>query len=158
MAGLTGTDLEGYELLEGMRTEDLAAMAACGKRVEVAAGETLFRQGEAANAFCLLEAGRVVVMLESPGGETANVLAVGRREPFGWSSVIAPRVYTGGAQALDRSQILWFDATALLKVFEQRTDLGYRFMARLAAIIAKRLKEHWVDLCARTNTRRTLSS
>ncbi len=158
MTPLTGTDLEGYELLTGLPMEDLNAMAACGKRIEVATGETIFRQGDVANLFCLLEEGKVTVMLESPGGETANVLAVRRREPFGWSSVIEPRTYTGGAQAIDRSQVLRFDATALLAVFEKRPMLGYRIMSRLAAIIARRLKEHWVDLCARTNTKRSLSS
>lgn len=157
MKALTGTDLEGYDLLAGLPAEDLAAMAACGTRIEVPAGETLFRQGDKADFFCLLEEGKVVVVLESPGGETANVLSVKRREPFGWSSVIEPRTYTGGAQAIDRSLVLRFDASALLSVFEKRPMLGYRVMSRLAAIIAHRLREHWIDLCARTNTKRTLA-
>ncbi len=152
MDTLTGTDLEGYELLAGLPMEDLEAMAACAQRVEVRGGEPLFRQGERAVHFFLVEEGRVVVQMESPGGEAANVLAVRRREPFGWSGVVEPRFYTGSGQAVDRSLVIRFDADRLLDVFEKRPVLGYRFMSRLASLVATRLREHWVEICSRTRS------
>ncbi len=152
MGTLTGTDLEGYELLAGLPMEDLEAMAGCAERVEVRSGEALFQQGERARHFFLVEEGRVVVQMDSPGGEAANVLAVRRREPFGWSGVVEPRFYTGSAQAVDRSLVIRFDADRLLDVFDKRSQLGYRFMSRLASLVATRLKEHWVEICSRTRT------
>lgn len=152
MGELTGTDLEGYELLAGFAIEDLDSMAACAERVEVHSGEPIFRQGERAIHFFLVEEGRVVIQMESPGGEAANVLAVRRREPFGWSGVVEPRFYTGSAQAVDRSLVIRFDTGRLLDVFEKRPLLGYRFMSRLASLVATRLREHWLEICSRTRS------
>ncbi len=155
MTELTGTDLEGYELLAGLPVEDLNAMAACGERKEVPSGDFLFRQGERASGFFLVEEGRVVVLMESPGGEAANVLGVRRREAFGWSGIVEPRVYTGAAQAVDRTLVIRFDTDALLRVFEARPILGYRVMSRLASLVAMRLREHWIEICSRTRAWKT---
>lgn len=152
MGALTGTDLEGYDLLAGLPMEDLDAMAACAERIEVKSGEAIFQQGEAAKHFFLVEEGRVVVQVDSPGGEAANVLAVRRRDVFGWSGVVEPREFRGSGRAVDRSLIIRFDADRLLDVFEKRPMLGYRFMSRLASIVAARLREHWVEICNRTRT------
>lgn len=152
MPALTGTDLEGYDLLAGLPIEDLNAMAACAERREVLSGEFLFRQGERASGFFLVEEGRVVVLMESPGGEVANVLGVRRREAFGWSGIVEPRVYTGSAQVVDRILVIRFDADALLAVFESRPLLGYRVMSKLASLVATRLREHWIEICNRTKT------
>lgn len=152
MPALTGTDLVGYELLAGLPIEDLNAMAACGERMEAHSGDFLFRQGERAAGFFLVEEGRIVVLMESPGGEAANVLGVRRREAFGWSGIVEPRVYTGSAQAVDRSLVIRFDSDALLRVFEARPTLGYRVMSRLASLVALRLREHWIEICSRTRS------
>src|SRR5262245_23672974 len=74
-----------YPLLRGLEPQHLGRLAESAMRMHYEAGEFIFREGDPANRFYLIEQGRV--SLESHPGEEAAVAVqvLGSGDALGWS-------------------------------------------------------------------------
>jgi CRP/FNR family cyclic AMP-dependent transcriptional regulator len=111
----------------------------CAKNVVFAEGEYLFHEGEAAEQFYLVRAGRVALEVAAPGRGAITFQTLSEGEIVGVSWLIPPYRWLFSAKALERVRAISMDANCLRQKCEADHDLGYEMMKRFMPILLERL-------------------
>ena len=102
------------------------------------AGAFLAHEGEAANRFFVLRAGRVALEIESPTGPLV-VETLGSGDLVGWSWIFPPHRWVYDVEVVERAHVVAIDAACLRDKCETDNAFGYRVMQRFAQVVAERL-------------------
>jgi CRP/FNR family transcriptional regulator, cyclic AMP receptor protein len=136
-AGMTKTTVESmatrvalHPFLAGMSRRHLALLAACALAVQFKKGQVIFREGEPANRFYLIETGKVI--LESSGGLTDPRL--------GWSWMFPPHTWNFTARAAEPITAIFFDGAILREYCEKDHSFGYEFLKRMSLVMYRRMQ------------------
>jgi CRP/FNR family cyclic AMP-dependent transcriptional regulator len=129
---------------EGMPEDEIALIAGCGRNVRFDAGETIFRQGDAADTFFVVRHGTVAVgNFVPPRGELViETLEAG--DVLGWSWLFPPYRSHFDARALSTVRATQFDGSCLRDKCAADPVLGYDLMSRFAQVLIERLQ--WTRL------------
>ena len=116
-------------LFEDLEETDLATIAADLKTVELQDGRWLYRQGEEADRFFLVQNGQVALFRQSLGGRESIVAILGENELFAEDlvSLDDPR-YDLHARAIDDATVISFESAALRKLIHGSTGLCLRLL------------------------------
>jgi len=128
-----------HPFLSGMRTSHLKVLADCAKLLRFRTGEMVFRAGEPANGFYLIESGEVAI--DAPGKKkpvTIDELSAG--EPLGWSWIFDPARWQYDARATAPTTTLFFDAAVLRKHRGDDETFGHELFSRMSAVMVRRLQ------------------
>ena len=128
----------------GMAEDEVALIAGCGRNVHFREGETIFRQGDAADTFFVVRHGTVAVgNFVPPRGELViETLEAG--DLLGWSWVFPPYRSHFDARALSAVRATQFDGACLRDKCTADPVLGYDLMSRFAQVLIERLQ--WTRL------------
>jgi CRP-like cAMP-binding protein len=129
-----------YTFFDGMRPEHLAMLAEGATVGQFNAGEILFREGEPANKFYLIESGNILLEAHEPAGDTALVQTLAAGEVLGWSWLFPPFVWHFQARAVAPSSVIILNGAHLLVSAERDHDFGYELMKRVAQVVIRRLQ------------------
>ena len=138
--GVQPSALDVGELFHGIAPRCIEALVALAKRETHELGSVLYRPGDPAEDFFVLEAGRVEFLIgrddrTSPGG-----FMLKKGEVFGWAALLDGQpARIASARCLERSQLLRVNGRAALRVLEGEPAAGFEVMRRLAALIARYL-------------------
>jgi CRP-like cAMP-binding protein len=99
-------------------------------------GDILFKQGDPAHNFYLLEEGEIR-LTTGDGGSIGFTMSEG--DAFGWSSVAGRDVYTATAECKLPSKLIKIETDKLDKIFEKYPTSGLIFFRRLAKLLGERL-------------------
>ena len=135
------SDLSATAFFSGMSPTHVKLLAACANRTHSAAGDFIFRQGETANRFYLIEAG--TVQLEAfarPGGRTIVVDTLGPGRLLGWSWLFEPYEWQFTARALSETSAIFFYGTVLREYCANDPSLGFELFQRMSRVMVKRLQ------------------
>lgn len=138
--------LEEHEFFRGVDTAALDFIAGCGRNVRFSAGEFIFREGEPADRFYILRAGRVALETHAPDRGTLVVDTVGEGEILGVSWLYPPYRWQFDARALELTRAVSLDATCVRDKCEQDPRLGYELMKRVAGVLRRRMQSARVRL------------
>jgi CRP/FNR family transcriptional regulator, cyclic AMP receptor protein len=129
-----------HPFLAGLNRKDLALLADCAMVVRFAPGQIIFREGENANRFYLIESGRVA--LESTGAPagTVEIETVQAGELLGWSWMFPPYAWHFTARAIEPTVAIFFYGTILRDYCERNHSLGYELFKRMSAVMVNRLQ------------------
>jgi CRP-like cAMP-binding protein len=129
---------------EGMAEDEIALIAGCGRNVHFDAGETIFRQGDAADTFFVIRHGTVAVgNFVPPRGELViETLEAG--DILGWSWLFPPYRAHFDARTLTSVRATQFDGACLRDKCAADPALGYDLMSRFAQVLIERLQ--WTRL------------
>jgi len=132
-----------HPFLDGMSELHLRILAENATKTHFAPGEIIFRQGESANRFYLIEHGEVALQTHAAGRLT-TVQTIGPGEALGWSWLFPPHHWLCDARAQKESWAISMDALSvyvpgLLEKSEVDTALGYELMKRVAKTVVHRL-------------------
>jgi CRP/FNR family transcriptional regulator, cyclic AMP receptor protein len=123
----------------GMTDEHFAKLAAGATEVEFQSGATIFKEGQAADRFFLIESGEVALAIHTPMRDhVLETLEPG--EVFGWSWLFSPYRWSFDARAASVVNAVVFDGAYLRKESQDDCDLGREMMSRFAEVIADRLQ------------------
>jgi toluene monooxygenase system ferredoxin subunit len=128
------------ELFNGLDASLLARLAALAKRESHEAGALLYRPGDPAEDFYVLDSGRVEFLVgrgerTAPGG-----FMLKKGEVFGWAALLDGYPYRiASARCLENSSVLRINGKSALAALEQDPGAGFVVMRRLAALIARYL-------------------
>jgi len=136
--------LEGFELLAGLPQAALQRIAGLAVERSYGQGETLFTEGAPADALYLILRGKVSLEKRVQLGRTgtarqATIDVAGPWKAIGWSSLVAPYVYTSSGVCVDPALALVVPGPELRELMEELPAAGYQLMARAASIIRARL-------------------
>ena len=132
--------IAGHPFLRDLRPAHLRLLADSAMRVRFEKDELIFREGDPANRFYLIEQGRV--SLESHRRDEAPVAVqiIGPGEVLGWSWLFPPFAWHLRARALEPTRAVVLDGAHLLIAAERNRDFGYELMKRVAQVLIQRLQ------------------
>jgi len=129
-----------HPFLEGMTPEHLEIMAACAMQTQFEESQLIFREGDSANRFYLIQEGRVVLETEVKERGIIPIQIIGPGDVLGWSWLFPPYYWQFDARALESTKAVYFYGNRLREYCKQDHDVGYELMKRMAAVIEKRLQ------------------
>ena len=132
-------------LLDGLSEEILHVLSSAAMRTHFRAGQLIFRQGEEANRFFLVEKGKVS-LVDEENGEPCRFGVLGPKEVLGWSWLFPPHHWRFTARAITEVNAIFFYATPLREACEKNHDLGYELMKRFSSIMVQRLQKSRAEL------------
>lgn len=148
----------------GLETGEVRKIVQAARKVGAAAGEFHFLQGERSRYVFLLLRGRVKLAQTTPEGDQVTARLVGPGEIFGWVPLWGVRTYPTSAEALEASEALRWDETALGRLLlelpmlalntlhligEELHELRVRFLELATARVEQRLARTLLRLAAR---------
>lgn len=129
-----------HPFLIGMSEQHLRLLADCAIRTHFEAEKIIFREGETANRFYLIEQGEVV--LEAASGENPAVAIETLRdgELLGWSWLFPPYVWHFTARTSAPTAAIFFYGTVLRESCEKDPTLGFELFKRMSEVMTRRLQ------------------
>jgi CRP/FNR family transcriptional regulator, cyclic AMP receptor protein len=129
-----------HPFLAGMNHTQLALLTDCAIPVNFEKGQIIFREGEMANRFYLIESGKVVLELTRGLGPPVVIDTIGAGDLLGWSWMFPPYVWHFTARAVEPTEVIFFYGTILREYCERDPSLGYELFKRMSAVMVKRLQ------------------
>jgi toluene monooxygenase system ferredoxin subunit len=126
------------ELFNGIAGATLEALARLGREEKYAVGEVLYKPGDPAEDFFVLESGRIDFQVVR--GERANPAGfmLNRGEVFGWAALLEGHPHRiASALALEDSVLLRVSGKQALGILEADPASGFVVMRRLSSLIAR---------------------
>jgi CRP/FNR family transcriptional regulator, cyclic AMP receptor protein len=129
---------------EGLPEDEIALIAGCGRNVRFDAGETIFREGDAADTFYVVRHGTVAIgNFVPPRGELV-IETLESGDLLGWSWLFPPYRSHFDARALSTVRATQFDGACLRDKCAADPVLGRDLMSRFAQVLIERLQ--WTRL------------
>jgi CRP-like cAMP-binding protein len=128
-----------YSYFAGVDNESLKAVASIADEALIAAGHTLFKEGDPARALYIVTNGQVDLHLTLGSGKEVVVDHAVPGDLMGWSVFVEPHLMRATATARKESKVIAIQATKLRDLCEKDTKLGVRLATQVAAALARRL-------------------
>lgn len=129
----------------GMGTSHIRLLADCAMCSQFTAGQVIFRKGETANRFYLIERGKVALE-SSAGDEVVKIDEIGAGDLLGWSWIFPPYVWHFDARAIEPTTAIFFYGTILREYCDADPALGYELFKRMSEVMMRRLQAARVKL------------
>jgi CRP/FNR family transcriptional regulator, cyclic AMP receptor protein len=129
-----------HPFLVGMNRRQVALLTDCAMAVQFKKGQVIFREGEPANRFYLIETGKVI--LESSGGlgDPVVIDKIGAGDLLGWSWMFPPYTWHFTARAVEPTTAIFFCGTILREYCEKDHLLGYELLKRMTVVMNRRMQ------------------
>ncbi len=129
-----------HPFFAGLNPEFVALMVGCASNVVFKAGTYILKEGDPANTFYLIRAGKVAVEVVAPQHKPIIVSTLEVGELLGWSWLMPPFQWKFHARAVSDVRAIALDGKCLRTKCEENHDLGYEVLKRFAQIIEERLE------------------
>lgn len=129
-----------HPFLLGLSEHHIRLLTDCAMLTRFQPDQKIFRTGETANRFYLLEEGTVVmeaVTMDETPVQIDIVLAGGL---LGWSWLFPPYLWHFDARATEPTTAIFFYGTVLREYCERDPSLGYELFKRMSEVMIKRLQ------------------
>ena len=128
------------ELFNGLEQSILEKLAALASRENYQAGAMLYRPGDPAEDFFVLESGRVEFLIGRGDHTAPGGFMLKKGEVFGWAALLdGYPARIASARCLEAAALLRINGRAALAVLEKDPRAGLVVMRRLAGLIARYL-------------------
>jgi len=129
--------------LENKDIEKIVGLPSC-RIVAYTDGATIFKEGEEASEFFILEEGKVSLIIgiradESGGEQQTEWRTITRGGIFGWTALIPPHIRIGAAVSRGASKVVCINGRELRMLFDNDTQVGYEVMKSLVRVIGSRV-------------------
>jgi len=132
------TILRRSELFSGLSEATLGHLEAMANRQELAAGEFLFRQGEARRALYLIIDGRVDIYRDAEEG-SERVIILGPGDTTGEGSLLQTSQHSVNARTLTPTVIVWWERDRLLDKLGEDGREAIDVLTRVTLTLQRRL-------------------
>jgi len=129
-----------HPFLAGMNRSQVALLTDCAMAVHFEKGQIIFREGEMANRFYLIETGKIVLESSERLGNLVIIDTIGHGDLLGWSWMFPPYTWRLTARAVEPTSAIFFYGTILREYCERDCSLGYQLFKRMAPVMIKRMQ------------------
>jgi CRP/FNR family transcriptional regulator, cyclic AMP receptor protein len=140
--------IQGHPFLRGLVPEHRSVVMLGAEEKAFGAGEIVFREGQPANRFYLIQEGRLTLETHVPGRGDIEIVSAGPGQVLGWSWLVPPYVWHFQARALEPAKAMVLNGGHLLVASEQDHYLGYELMKNISKLILDVLlvaHQRWLD-------------
>src|SRR6185369_2369959 len=117
--------------LNGLSSKHLQTLADNAMQSHFDTGEWIFREGDPANRFYLIQQGQVALESSPKDRPAVRIQTIGAGDLLGWSWLFPPYYWHFDARALEPSSAIFFYGTRLREECERDHDFGYEIMKRM---------------------------
>jgi CRP-like cAMP-binding protein len=129
-----------HPFLRDLSQQHVEAVLAGATEIEFDAGESIFREGEPANRFYLIEAGEVELECGAAGCGTVRLETIHAGDALGWAWLFPGFAWHFQARAVQPTRVICCNGAHLLVQAEEDHDFGYELMKRVSQIVIHRLQ------------------
>lgn len=140
-----------HPFLKDLSDINFQALVDSAMQMEFAPGQIIFREGDLANRFYLIQSGKVVLETDEKDRQPTVIDTIGANDALGWSWLFPPFYWHFTARASEPTRAIFFYGTRLREQCEENHELGYELMRRMAAVVTKRLQATRRELLKFTN-------
>lgn len=128
------------QLFSDLPWPDIEALAAYVQCYRVAAGVTIFREGEPGSYMCLLVRGRIDIVKSDQEGRRHRMLTILRGKTVGEMSIIDGEPRSATCIAAEESVLLLLTKENYNRIIEKRPSVAVHILAKLAKLMSQRLR------------------
>ena len=147
--------LREIELFEGVDLVVMNEIAGICSEEIYSRDTILFERGEQAKCLYILLEGTVNLVIRNGGSITYNLSETG--DVFGWSSMLENGKYTASGICATDLKVVKIEKDKLNRIFQNRPEIGFKVLRRLAGVISRRLSNAYRDLLSARSTDTTAS-
>jgi CRP-like cAMP-binding protein len=140
--------LSSVPLFAGIPEPDLAELSSLLRRREFAAGEVLWREGDAASGMTLIVDGQVALSLSLPGERTVEIRRAGKAELLGEVPLIDGGTHLATAQAIEPTTLLFLRRSDFAGLVSRQHSTAFAIKRRIAVVACARLRTQLAALAA----------
>lgn len=126
--------------LDQMEARHLKIMAESAMQSSFDAGESVFREGDVANRFYLIQEGSVALESRSRGRDPIHIQTIGEGDVLGWSWLFPPYLWHFDARAIDPVKVVFIYGSRLREHCEEDHEFGYELVKRMSEVMMRRLQ------------------
>jgi CRP/FNR family cyclic AMP-dependent transcriptional regulator len=123
-----------------LKPAHIQALQANAMRMTYEAGGFIFREGDPANRFYLIETGKVSLESHRQDEAPRRIDTIGAGDVLGWSWLFPPYYWHFDARAIEPTTAIFFYGTRLREHCEEDHEFGFELMKRVTAVVIKRLQ------------------
>ena len=127
-------------LFDQLLPGDFAAAAGYFALSSMAAGEVIFREGDAGNFMCLIVAGQVAVRKADGDGRELDIAVLRKGRTFGEMAVLDGERRSASCVAASDCQLLSLGKDALEKMINDVPKIAAKVIRALAITLSRRLR------------------
>jgi CRP/FNR family cyclic AMP-dependent transcriptional regulator len=129
-----------HPFLAGMSAHQLEMLARYATKKQFNADEMIFRAGEPARGFYLVESGMIALegSVMDHGPIATDIVRAG--EPLGWSWVFQPYRWHFDARAIEATTVIFFDGDSLRQHYNEDLTFAHDLFKRMCEVMARRLQ------------------
>ena len=147
--------LKEIELFEGVDFEVMNEIAGICSEESYSKDTVLFEKDEQAKCLYFLLEGTLYLVIKNGGSITYNLSEPG--DVFGWSSMLENGKYTASGICATDLKVVKIERDKLNRIFQNRPEVGFKVLQRLAGVISRRLSNAYRDLFSARSTDTTPS-
>jgi CRP-like cAMP-binding protein len=115
-------------------------MADCALTTRFKKGKIIFREGDKADRFYLIESGKVVLESSASSDQPLVIETIGTGDLLGWSWMMPPYVWHFTARAIEPTEAIHFAGDLLHRSCDKDHSLGFELHKRMSGVMMKRLQ------------------
>jgi CRP/FNR family cyclic AMP-dependent transcriptional regulator len=129
-----------YSLFSALDAKYVKILDECASEVSMMRDQIVFRHGEQADHFYIIEGGRISLDIAVPGRGIIPVQTIHAGEVLGWSWIFQPYQWQFDARALEESIAISFDAERVRFAIDGDHEFGFQMMIRFSTVMMERLQ------------------
>ena len=122
-----------------LNPEYINRLCECAREESFAANSFIFKTGEPAEDFYIIESGEVAVEIYSPPKGPLTILTLGMNDILGWSWLYPPYTWHFEARANSDVKTYAFDAHKMRHLCHEDYEFGYHFSNCFGKVMLQRL-------------------
>lgn len=138
--------LKDFDLFREFDEESLKGLASCAQEVTIPAGARIFNKGDPGDELYLVRRGRISILLPLESGKHHHLADIGRGSYVGELSFLDHRPRSADALARETTDLLALSRKRFDVLVRSSALTGVKVFARLALVIAERLRQTDVEL------------
>jgi CRP/FNR family cyclic AMP-dependent transcriptional regulator len=133
------TYLAHHPVLKALPKEHIALIVSFATVKEYTAQHRVFEHDKNADAFYIVQSGKVAIEVPSLDGEPLTIQTLGADSILGWSWLVPPYRWLFDARAITHATVVVVDGVRLRQACEQDPAIGYQILKLFAGLMAERL-------------------
>jgi CRP/FNR family transcriptional regulator, dissimilatory nitrate respiration regulator len=125
--------LRNCQLFTGLVPEDIQSIAGFTTIKSLCKGDYLFREGDTAHGFYVVQKGAINVHRVSATGKEQVIHVFRAGESFAEAALALDKGYPADARAVESSQVLLVQKVGFLDLLRRRPDLALRMLASMSS-------------------------
>jgi len=133
--------LKKAEYFKWLTDNDLKFVDRICHEEEFDAGDFIFHEGDEAKNLYVVKEGKVAICMEEGLSKPVTVCVVPEGGGFGWSTLVKPNKFVGGAKCLEKSHIIVIDGAEMYQLCQANVRICGAVMGNIAQLVSSRLRD-----------------